>query len=78
MFCSGENLVLNIYIHIHIHTHIHTHIDLCVRWQEPFPVAPLSKGLVLHNLFANTLIYVQKSEVASLSSQNSAGFKGKA
>lgn len=44
--------------------------------QEPFTGAALSKELVLHNLFTNTLIYVEELEVASLSSRNSAVFKG--
>ena len=46
--------------------------------QEPFTGAALSQGLDLHNLFTNTLIYVEESEVASLSSRNNAVFKGKA
>jgi len=65
MFCSGENLLLCCYI---------TYMER----QEPFTGAALSQGLDLHNLFTNTLIYVEESEVASLSSRNNAVFKGKA
>lgn len=71
MFCSGENLLL--YLSLFFSLYI-----LCMGQQEPFTGAAPSKGLVLHNLLTNTLIYVEESEVASLSSRNSAGFKGKA
>lgn len=66
MFCSGGNLL-----------RWKSDIFSCMDWQEPFTDDALSHGAALQTLFPNSLICVKESEVASLSSRNSAGFERK-